>query len=52
MENKQENLGCKVIFAGSDLSGFTKASDDEAQTVVSNCNIQMVIKTSDSAIED
>jgi hypothetical protein len=52
IEEKQKNLGCKVIFAGSDLGGFTKDSNDESENVVSNCNIKMVIKTSNSSSEE
>lgn len=33
-ENIPKNLGCKTIFAITDLSGFKKASEIEAKAIL------------------
>ena len=47
-KDEQGKNGCAVIFAGSDLSGFTKKSDEEADAVFSNCSIKLALKPSSS----
>tara|TARA_B100000809_G_C15136418_1_gene530818 strand:- start:1905 stop:2078 length:174 start_codon:yes stop_codon:yes gene_type:complete len=46
-KDEQGEKGCAVIFAGSDLSGFTKGSEEEANAIFSNCSIKLALKTTD-----
>jgi hypothetical protein len=51
--NKEEQgkKGCAVTFAGSDLSAFTKGSEEEANAIFSNCRIKVALKETDSVAE-
>jgi hypothetical protein len=48
IKSEQGNKGVAVAFAGSDLSAFTKGSEEEANAIFSNCSIKVALKETDS----
>lgn len=51
-ENKMKSSRASMQFASSDISQLKKASTEEAETILSNCNAKIVLKNSDSAGEE
>jgi intracellular multiplication protein IcmO len=41
------SLGFSIVFAGQDLPAFQKASEEEAASIVANCNIKIIMKLED-----
>lgn len=45
LNNKfKKNLDAELVFSGSDISGFKKSSDNEAENVISNTSIKIAMK--------
>lgn len=47
MPAQARSLGFSMIFAGQDLPAFKKASEEEAASIVANCNIKICMKLED-----
>jgi len=47
MPAQARSLGFSMIFAGQDFPAFKKASEEEAASIVANCNIKICMKLED-----